>query len=477
MTSTMIQEMDHAHSEQMQIGHKALISSITEGDLQTTKDLLENKEPRLIELRDLYGNTPMHIAIQQQQELYQQRHAILQGCIINDGDDDYDYEEEKEREREQRDKEYEELKIKLSKSVEILDYFITEYSHVLVKSDGLNRTPLHAAVSSHTPNASIVKLLIRHGPSSVIAMADGGGSTPLHLALCWEISPYLIQMMVKSPAYDDQGQASDDNNKRENYSNQAIHVMDDNDRTVFHEACHYQHVGKSEHDFSFYQTLLNEWPTSCLVLDEYGKSPYDDAIRNLASIAPATEQFVGTATKDVVCAMIEAFYSCYDPQRHQSLTSCFMKSILCHVQSTMALVIPSKDISLLKSTTNISLLLFERFRPHMSQVLLKRLIDLPELQVIFKGKDTGIDDSEQDDDGENDNADNDDFAHRRLLRYLIHDLYRMNTAGRNDYLRNDPGNKAAGIQVLSSVSNSCSGLYWHLRENPSLCDVRKEYFK
>ncbi|GKY92058.1 hypothetical protein MPSEU_000177300 [Mayamaea pseudoterrestris] len=59
---------------------------------------------------------------------------------------------------------------------------------------------------------------------------------------------------------------------------------------------------------------------------------------------------------------------------------------------------------------------------------------------------------------------------------LIDAITRMNSSGRI-YVKLDPANKRAGVDVLDSVSNSLDGLFIHLLENPSLCardDVNHE---
>jgi hypothetical protein len=47
-------------------------------------------------------------------------------------------------------------------------------------------------------------------------------------------------------------------------------------------------------------------------------------------------------------------------------------------------------------------------------------------------------------------------------------IVRLNGAGRN-YLETDPGDKRKGLAVLQAVSDDLDGLYFHLRENPLLC--------
>ena len=49
-------------------------------------------------------------------------------------------------------------------------------------------------------------------------------------------------------------------------------------------------------------------------------------------------------------------------------------------------------------------------------------------------------------------------------------INRLNAAGRN-YLVSDAGNKLRGVGVLDSVLDSLDCLYFHVRENPSLCEM------
>lgn len=48
-------------------------------------------------------------------------------------------------------------------------------------------------------------------------------------------------------------------------------------------------------------------------------------------------------------------------------------------------------------------------------------------------------------------------------------ICRLNAAGRR-YMLEDPSSREKGVGVLSSVADNLDCLYFHLRENPSLCD-------
>ena len=52
---------------------------------------------------------------------------------------------------------------------------------------------------------------------------------------------------------------------------------------------------------------------------------------------------------------------------------------------------------------------------------------------------------------------------------MVPELCRLNRAGRR-YLTKDQLNRARGVQVLAAVSDSLDALYFHLSENPSLCE-------
>ena len=397
--------MDSQQNERIRFAHKLLVQSIADRDLKTIKTLIR-EEPTLLECKDIYGNTPVHLAV-----------ADMEQQSMNANDDEED--EEKDRER----------------RFTIVELFVVkEFSHVLIKTDGLNRTPLHAAICNHT-YSKIIDLLIRHGPEA-IEMTDYTGSTSLHLAVCWGINTGLIHSMVNATPH----------------GLRAIQVIDERGRTVLHEACHGQHIGFDDQDCSFYKRIFHEWPTASLVLDEYSKSPYDDAVHHLCYSAPKTEQFVANATKDVMFALIEALYS---------ISPSFLdkEHILSHIESTLLRVCTTTDVSRLKTSTNVNSLLEGVFRPHISQMLVKKIIELPAVQKMVANNHN-----------EEETSHTEDISSVQRFRDLVHDLYRMNTAGRCDYLQTDPGNKAAGVRVLLSVIDSCSGLFWHLKENPALLE-------
>lgn len=54
-----------------------------------------------------------------------------------------------------------------------------------------------------------------------------------------------------------------------------------------------------------------------------------------------------------------------------------------------------------------------------------------------------------------------------LIEKSIHLVCVLNRAGRI-YLRNDPANRSAGVNVLEKVNDNLDCLFFHLRENPSL---------
>jgi hypothetical protein len=53
-------------------------------------------------------------------------------------------------------------------------------------------------------------------------------------------------------------------------------------------------------------------------------------------------------------------------------------------------------------------------------------------------------------------------------------ILRLNRAGRH-YLVQDMGSIAKGVEVLVAVSDHLESLFYHLRENPVLCDLEHCY--
>jgi hypothetical protein len=53
-------------------------------------------------------------------------------------------------------------------------------------------------------------------------------------------------------------------------------------------------------------------------------------------------------------------------------------------------------------------------------------------------------------------------------------VLRLNQAGRR-YLINDSASIAKGVDVLIGVSDDLGCLFYHLLENPTLCDIKHQY--
>jgi hypothetical protein len=65
------------------------------------------------------------------------------------------------------------------------------------------------------------------------------------------------------------------------------------------------------------------------------------------------------------------------------------------------------------------------------------------------------------------------FTERDKTREL-HAILRLNQAGRR-YLINDAGSIAKGVEVLIGVRDDLGCLFYHLLENPILCDIEHQY--
>ena len=51
-------------------------------------------------------------------------------------------------------------------------------------------------------------------------------------------------------------------------------------------------------------------------------------------------------------------------------------------------------------------------------------------------------------------------------------VQKLNISGRN-YMVEQGGNSSLGVAVLANVSDSFDSLYFHLRENPNLCNIHR----
>ena len=94
-------------------------------------------------------------------------------------------------------------------------------------------------------------------------------------------SPLLLFMMECNPA--------------------AVKIVDTDQsrRTVLHEAC----CGQASLDVAIYRRLVDLWPAACLRLEEYGKSPYDEALHNTQNNVEV--DFMLAATHEAACVLME----------------------------------------------------------------------------------------------------------------------------------------------------------------------------
>lgn len=281
---------------------------------------------------------------------------------------------------------------------------------VLTLRDELKRTPLHTAISS-VASEEVIELLFRANPET-IGMTDFADATPLSLAVCVGLSPRLIRVMME-------------------LNSQAIRfVGTTNQRTVLHEAC------QSAQHLSVYQALVKAWPTACLRLDEYGKSPYDEALRKMQDNDTAVIDCMLQSTHEVACALMEVILTCILVDDNGTTHSSRQRILSQKVRQLL------QDLPVDSTITNPQVLV-QVARPHLSQMHLRKLLQwIQQQEQEQKALATGWDN-------------------------CVNSVYHMNVAGRR-YMLDDPGNKRKALAVLQSVSDNVAGLYWHVREHPTV---------
>jgi ankyrin repeat protein len=270
-----------------------------------------------------------------------------------------------------------------------------------VEHDGL--TPLVVALINEAPD-DIIHLLLNRGPQAA-RMKDFHSSYPLH-------HMYRRDLRIQSQIY--------------SLYPEAIHKLDKFGRTPLHCACISPDPTVEEMRF------LVERSIGCIILDTDDDTPYDIALS--CSLEETEKQvvldYMAMATKDTVCAMIEAILH---PKTIAPL------AVIQHMRVIITTLLPANVT--IDSMSNQRLL--QLIRPLLNPVTIKTLLRNDHLQRLHK---------------------EDEY-----YQMWICSLQWMNKTNRY-YYKNDPFDKLAGIHVLDSVANTVECMFLHLQENPMLCD-------
>lgn len=277
-------------------------------------------------------------------------------------------------------------------SVQLL---IEAYPSAVTLVNRVEETPLHCACKAYGTPLESVHLLIQANPKMITAL-DLRGNTPFHCSCEWEAPLEMLKLLHQ--------------NCPPSQLNR-IFMPNKDGNTPLHLVCKYNEVL----DAAFVQYLTHLWPASCLILNNVGRCPWEEAVASQLlperHVSGDILRSLRKATREATRALVDA---------SQSIPPTLPKSTVRHISELLQVHATSKwgldgAVALLNNNELQALLIQERYQ------------------------------------------------------LLINGIIEMNRAGRA-YIRDDPGNKEASIAVLSAVSDNHVCIYQHLREAPCLCE-------
>jgi hypothetical protein len=299
-------------------------------------------------------------------------------------------------------------------SMEVVSLLKNLFPETARMNCGNGWTPLHclcARNNDQVPEATVeaVDRLLHRYPLALTMTTEESNHTPLHLACLEGASAAVIELLVKRGP-------------------KAVQIVSNHGFTVLHLACQRNDVPDS-----VLRLLLELFPAACLLLSlfRYSNAWHRCLPLNLAVFQRRSEDMildVLKATKDNVCALIE-YALC--PQTTMPL---HMRERLGAIITTF---VPDFD------ATASGVALAESIRPHLTNELVKNLLDNQDLQKMLSS----------------------DLHIQGLLSGLV----RMNSSVHAQYVRDEPSNRVKGVSLMTHMNSSVDCLYLHLQENAELC--------